>query len=116
VAARKISWGSENVFNIDTHKVLSGFLKGIIKSLLILISFTLSIRDQAITVSNEDEDSPFIGSIQSCYISDWIRVHEKQGEVFGIKDFIILRLKVSLNIGSFISLELLFRKVQIERC
>jgi len=77
VASRKISWDSEDVFKIDAHEILPGFLESIIKRLLILISFSLTIGDQAITVSDKDEDSSFIGSIQSRYISDWIRVHKK---------------------------------------
>ena len=57
---------------VKQYHILLELLEGLIKSLLIVFAFTLAIADGASTISNEDEYTTMVNSIQPCHIADTI--------------------------------------------
>jgi len=98
VSALKHIRARENFVYINTHHVLARLFECILKRLLILFCFALPVRNEPVSIANENEDTSLVGSIKRGDISNRVRVHENQAEFFGRKDFIVSALKVSLYI------------------
>lgn len=57
-------WTRENFIDVDAHHVLSRLFKGIVECLFILLCLSFAIGHETITVSNEDEDTALVHTIQ----------------------------------------------------
>ena len=88
--------------------VLSSILESILKCLLVLLGFAFAVGDETLTISYEDEDSPFVHSIERGDIGNGVWVHKDEGELPSIKHFIMALLKESLNIWTSVFVEQLF--------
>ena len=91
-------WTRMNILNINTMHVLSCILESILKGLLVLFGFSFAIGDESVTISDEDENTPFVNSVQGGNVGDGVLVHEYESELPSIEHFIFTLLKEPFNI------------------
>jgi len=64
VATFEHPWTREDIFNVDAHHVLTGFLEGVIECLLVLTSFSYTVGHEALTITDKDEDTTLVHSVK----------------------------------------------------
>ena len=96
----------ENLVNVDAHHVLTRLFECILERLLILRCLTLTIRNETISIANENEYTSLVGSVKRRDVGYGVGVHENQCELIGIKDFIKSTLKKSLDVRAVVLFKL----------
>ena len=103
MAALEVNRSSPVSIPVQAHHVLPKLFECLIKGLLVVLSLSFSIANQALAVSDENQNTPVVNSIQRGYISNRVAVHEHQSELIAIEDLVRLWLKVSLRTCSEVS-------------
>ena len=81
VSSFQVGWHSPVGVPIKADHVLLQFLEGLVKGSFVILALALAKTDLAPAVSDEDEDTSVIDSIQTGHIGDTVRVHENQSPV-----------------------------------
>lgn len=69
---------------------MTHLFEGIIEGLLIIFTLTFAVADEAVSISDKNENSTMVDPIQRGDISNTIRVQEDQSKLIRVEDFILL--------------------------
>ena len=103
------SWWSKHLLHIEAHQILPSFFKSVIEGLLVLLSFSFSIGHQPISISNKNQNSSRVDSVERCDICYGIRCHENQSEMVWIENLVSFWLEISLSVGTMVLVSLRHR-------
>lgn len=81
----------------DADEVGSELLEGCFEGGLVVLSLSHSVADHTIAVSNEEEHSSGVNSVQSCHVGNRVRVDEDESELAGIEDVVFTGSEVALG-------------------
>ena len=98
VTAFEHLWTRENLIDVNAHHVLPRLFEGIFKGLLILVRLSFSVSDKAVAISNEDEHTTLVNTVQRCDIRDGVRVHEDEGELVCGEHLVITAFEMALHV------------------
>ena len=94
-----------NLINIKHDHILSCILEGIIECLFILTSLSDTICNEAISITEKDQDSTIVGSIKWCNICDRVGIHKDHRELRWIESILSSGFKESFRTWRFKCIE-----------
>lgn len=107
VSTLQVGWCSPTLLQVEANKVCSQLFECLIESGLIVHRFALTKTDQSITISDKDQHSSVVDSIEWSNIGNRIRVDENECKLRWIENLVASRLEVALWASVFIALTLI---------